>query len=296
MLPVMRPVPLRVLKRLLLASACALAVPAGADDTAAAPATQADPRPTLALMGTIPIYWGETDGLESLLAGAGEAHWARARLERHWRLQPFDHLDAAALSQVSLLLLAQPRALSGAENVALDAWVRAGGRLLLFADPMMTGESRFGIGDRRRPQDVILLSPILGHWGLDLQFDENQPTELDSREFAGLALPVRLPGRFAAPATGSGCTLEAAEILVSCTIGMGRVVVLADAAVLDLHHPQAQAGDALDKLAMRAFSRTGETAGIASPVAENFAFQPVVASRTSDLPVNPASRERRASD
>ena len=88
------------------------------------------------------------------------------------------------LSHVTRLLLAQPRALSGPENVALDAWVRGGGHLLLFADPMMTGESRFGIGDRQRPQDVILLSPILNRWCRDPQFDQNQPQWPDLRELA----------------------------------------------------------------------------------------------------------------
>lgn len=292
----MRPALLRVLNRLLLVSACVLAVPAGAQDNDATATTQVDARPTLGLMGTIPIYWGESDGLESLLAGEGEAHWARARLEQQWQLQPLDHLDAAALSQVSLLLLAQPRVLGGSENVALDAWVRAGGRLLLFADPMMTGESRFGIGDRRRPQDVILLSPILGHWGLDLKFDENQPAGPDMREFAGFALPVSLPGHFTPPASGVDCTLEAAEILASCTIGRGTVVVLADAALLDLHHPHEQAGAALDALALRAFSGIGETAGTTSSTAENSAFQPVLAGGAGDLPVHPPSQVRRASD
>lgn len=47
------------------------------------------------------------------------------------------------------------------ENVALDDWVRAGGARALFADPLLTFNSRFSIGDRRRPQDVATLSPIL---------------------------------------------------------------------------------------------------------------------------------------
>lgn len=292
----MWPVLPRVVKPLLLALACALAVPAGAQDGDPVPADVADDRPALALMGTIPIYWGEADGLESLLAGKGEAHWARARLERHWRLQPVDHLDAESLSRVTRLLLAQPRALSGPENVALDAWVRGGGHLLLFADPMMTAESRFGIGDRRRPQDVILLSPILNHWGLDLQFDEDQPAGPDLREFAGLPLPIRLAGYFKTPAAGSGCALEAAEVLAFCTVGQGQVVVLADAAVLDLHDPQAQSGDALDALTLRAFGHLGDNAGSGPPAAEISAFQAVSAMTSGLAPDHPSSQERRASD
>lgn len=259
---------LRALKSLLLAGGVVLAVPAGAQDVAAV----ADPRPTLGLMGTIPIYWGETDGLADLLSGEGDAHWARARLEQQWRLQPVDHLDPASLGQFDRLLLAQPRALSAPENVALDTWVRGGGRLLIFADPMMTGESRFGIGDRRRPQDVILLSPILRHWGLDLRFDENQSAGTELRDFAGTALPIRLAGSFAPLDPAGVCVLEAAEILASCTIGQGQVVVLADAAMLDLHHPQPQSADALDALVRRAFVGHGESAGMIVQPAENQGF------------------------
>ena len=66
-------------------------------------------------------------------------------------------------------MMIQPRPLSPQENVALDNWVAAGGRLLLFADPALTEDSAFAIGDRRRPQDVVLLSPILARWGLELE-------------------------------------------------------------------------------------------------------------------------------
>lgn len=292
----MRSVLPRVLERLLLACACAIAAPASAQGGSPASNEQPVSRPTLALMGTIPIYWGEADGLDSLLAGQGDAHWARAQLERQWRLQPVDHLDGEALAQVSRLLLAQPRALTGPENVALDAWVRRGGHLLLFADPLMTGESRFGIGDKRRPQDVTLLSPILNHWGLDLHFDENQPTGVELREFAGLPLPVRLAGRFAPPAAGSGCTLEVAETLAFCTIGQGRVTVLADAAMLDLHDPAEQAADALDALTLRAFGKIGESAGRGAPAAETVDFQPVSAPLAEGKTDPAQSADRRATD
>jgi hypothetical protein len=206
-------------------------------------------RPELGLMGTIPLYWGEQDAFGDALAGRGTAHWARPQLEAGYTLRPLDTLSDASLAELDLLLLAQPRALTAPENVALDAWVRGGGRLLLFADPLMTGESRFSIGDRRRPQDVILLSPILAHWGLRLEFDEGQP--------AGFALtageptiPVNLPGRFIA---GSDCVAESGGVLARCRIGRGRVLALADAAVLDLYQPHPAAPAALDWLLEQGF-------------------------------------------
>lgn len=234
----------------LLRRLSALALLAGATSVhAQAPA----PLPPIGLMGTIPLFWGESGDIAELLAGEGESHWGRAVLERHGTLVPLDRIDAAALAGVRRLVLAQPRALAPDENVALDAWVRGGGALLLFADPMMTGDSRFGIGDRRRPQDVILLSPILRHWGLDLRFAEDQPDGVQLREFAGTPLPVNLAGHVEAMPAAEGCTVEAAGILAFCRIGAGHVALVADAALLDLHHPHPAAAAALDRLLSRVF-------------------------------------------
>jgi len=226
-----------------------------------APAPDREALPELGLMGTIPIYWGEAGGFGEVLAGGESAHWARARLEADYRLSPLDTLDEASLAGIDLLMLAQPRALSPSENVALDAWVRGGGKLLLFADPMLTGESRFAIGDRRRPQDVILLSPILDHWGLALAFDEDRPAGAALVRAAGAAIPVNLPGSIDVREAGADCAILIPEVLAECRIGRGSALVLADAALLDLHEPHPGAAAALDWLAARAFAFGGDRAG-----------------------------------
>lgn len=218
----------------------------------------------LGLMGTIPIYWGEAPQFGDLIGGGATAHWARAELEDEYALRPIAYLDQAALAGLDYLLLAQPRPLSGEENVALDAWVRGGGQLLLFADPMMTGHSEFGLGDRRRPQDVVLLSPILNHWGLRLEFVEDQPLGPRVAQDGELALPVNLPGRFALADGGDGgdgCVLAAEGVLARCAIGRGRATIIADAALLDLHEPSPLAEPALERLAELAFGTSGEIAG-----------------------------------
>lgn len=250
----------------LLRSSLSLAIAAGLLGLATAchadePVPERDALPELGLMGTIPIYWGEAGDFGEVLAGGDEGHWARALLETDYRLSPLDTLDEASLKGIDFLLLAQPRALSPAENVALDAWVRGGGRLLLFADPMLTGESRFAIGDRRRPQDVILLSPILGHWGLSLAFDEDRAVGHEVVSGAGAAIPVNLPGSLAVAAGGEECAILVADVLAECRIGRGRAVVLADAALLDLHEPHPGAAAALDWLTARAFAANGDSAG-----------------------------------
>ena len=241
------------------ALACALLPLAGSCQAGDPPRPQE--RPALGLMGTIPIYWGEVGDLGDLVGGRGAAHWARERLEARFTLEPLDDLSAEKLARLRLLLLAQPRALSPEENVALDNWVRQGGKLLLFADPMLTGHSRFPIGDRRRPQDVILLSPILDHWGLRLEFDGERPQGVTLAEAGPVTIPLDRPGAFADGDDAGHCTFTVRQALARCRIGQGQVTALADAALLDLYDPDPAAAPALDWLVQQAFAPIGETAG-----------------------------------
>lgn len=252
---------------------------AAAPDIAAAEATSenlekqsnTDQRPTLGLMGTIPIYWGEADGLFEQISGDFQAHWARKFLEQDYALAPLDYLSADNLSGSTYLLLAQPRGFSPEENVALDEWVKGGGQLLLFADPWMTGYSRFSIADRRRPQGIALLSPILDHWGLQLEFDDAEQEHSDHSEAAGemfeevggVPIPVNSPGRFVLSEQAHTCQLSETAILARCAIGEGSVVILADAAVLDLAPPQG-AQEAFSVLLSHAYVKNGENAGSAN--------------------------------
>lgn len=211
-------------------------------------------RPPLGLMTTLPLLWGEQAGFGDVLASEETPGWVRTALEERFRLEPLDVLDEAALSGVQMLVLAQPRALSAQENVALDAWVRGGGRVLIFADPLLTAHSRFPIGDRRRPQDVVLLSPLLTHWGLTLSFDEDQPEGEREVVVAGERLPVEQAGTFAVAGT-EGCALSGQAVLARCTIGKGRATILADANVLtevEIEDPAARQR-ALDALLRAAF-------------------------------------------
>ena len=191
----------------------------------------------LALFGTIPIYWGEAAAISDLLDDRSEPHWARAELEKQFELSPIDALDDEGLAEYDLALMAQPRALAAEENVALDRWVRKGGVLLMFADPMLTSHSEFAIGDKRRPQDVALLSPILARWGLELEYDPEAHDEVKVVSGIGDGIPTRLAGRFRirdeekGPATA--CVLKADRLVAKCEIGRGKALIVADAAVFD---------------------------------------------------------------
>lgn len=211
------------------------------------------PQP-VGLMTTLPIYWPESASVDDFLQGSEERSWVRPALEKSFVIRPIDLLESSALSNLDKLILAQPRALDPQENVALDEWVRGGGRLLLFADPMLTGHTHFSIGDPRRPQDVALLSPILSHWGLELTFDPDAPGAVNSVSIPDATVPVALPGRWR-PSGKTSCTISGEGLLASCPIGKGRVIIWADAALLD----QPEADDlpvrqrALDALVSTAF-------------------------------------------
>ncbi len=247
--------------------ACRAADPAAAParEDASAPAASAarspGALPLLGLSTTLPIYWSESGDIAQTLASPAPPHFARTELEQAWRLQPLDTLDAASLAPLRFLLLAQPRALTGEENVALDAWVRGGGRLLLLADPWLTGHSEFGIGDPRRPQDVALLSPILARWGLELTFAEEDSTEERWLETPAGPLPVELAGQWRLVPTEAdapaSCRLAADAVLAECTIGRGRATILADAALVDGERGDERRAAALRAVARRAFA--GET-------------------------------------
>lgn len=217
----------------LLAVAAAIAF-AGQGSEESPPGGEGKP---IGLFTSLPILWRETPGLAGLLDSDAPAHWAQAVIAGHGRLVAIDTLAPGGgplpLPADAILIVAQPRPLTPQENVALDDWVRSGGRLLLFADPMLTFPSAYALGDNRRPQDVVLLSPILARWGLSLNFDETQPAGEHEVELLGAVAPVNLPGSFALAPGADGCAIEAAGLAARCRIGTGHVLALADAALLE---------------------------------------------------------------
>lgn len=193
--------------------------------------------PPLGLFTSLPIYWSEAADISAMLSSDAEPHWARRLIERRRDLQPLDVLTPQALAPFTDILIAQPRALGAAENVALDGWVRGGGHVLLFADPLLTQHSQFGLGDRRRPMGVALLSPILTHWGLALTMDDAEPEGERQVQLLGGALPVDQAGRFilmpTQPDAPAACHLLAKGLAAECRIGAGHALIVADAALLD---------------------------------------------------------------
>lgn len=227
---------------LLTLTGCGKAPAATGDAATTAPGAN---RPKLGLMTSLPLYWPERADMAALASGQATPPWQRNAIETRFALVPLDTLasvpalspDSAPidpLAGIDRLAVIQPRGLSPADNVALDAWVRGGGRLLLALDPALTGEYASPLGDPRRPVDTALIPPVVARWGMSISFDEDQPPSVVSVRLDGAELPLALAGRIAVTdPDASPCTLLADGAAARCSLGKGQVTLIADAALFE---------------------------------------------------------------
>ncbi len=198
------------------------------------PTDEGNPRPILGLSTTLPLYWGEGE-IGDVMTRSATPLPAYARLSERYDIRLIDGFQISTLKPLQQMILAQPRALSPSEFAAIDAWVRGGGRLLLLADPALQWESIYPLGDKRRPLFTSLLSPLLSHWGLELELplgnDENASQVI---EFKDLAIRTATPGAWHAKSGEShDCVISENSIMARCKIGKGSAILIADVDFLD---------------------------------------------------------------
>ena len=181
-------------------------------------------RPKLLLLTSLPLVFPERFGV-----GAGGSP-ALAALQRRYTVQAINIADAATLTGNRLLLLAHPLAQPAEALVALDAWVRGGGRLVLLADPKLDWPSERPLGDRLRPPPAFADTGLLGHWGLTLYApDKAGPVE---RTVDGRRVRLSSPG-----ALSGACGFRRDGLVARCRIGRGRTTIIADADFLRVDTP-----------------------------------------------------------
>ena len=186
-----------------------------------APPAAASAKPKLMLLTTLPLVFGERFGLE----GGGSP--ALKALETRYTVNPVGVADAATLKQGQLLLMAHPLAQPAEALVALDRWVRGGGRLLLLADPLLEWPSERPLGDTLRPPPVFADTGLLRHWGLRLDApDERGPM---SRRLGGYEVLTNSPG-----ALVGRCPVSRDRLVARCRIGKGEATIVADADFLNV--------------------------------------------------------------
>lgn len=179
-------------------------------------------RPTLALLTSLPLVFGESFALES----GGSA--ALTRLEQRYNVLPIGVADAASLAGQRLLLMAHPRAQPAQVLVELDQWVRGGGRVLLLADPRLDWPSERPLGDRLRPPPAFADTGLLDHWGMRLIGPE--PVGPASVGNGDLSILASSPGKL----ESRTCTLAGQRFVARCRIGRGSATIVADADFLNV--------------------------------------------------------------
>lgn len=223
----------------LLAAACAPASTAerGAQDDVAAVTVSSTPifpnlpRQRIVLMSSLPLVYGAGVDMAGVIEGKAQPHPLYSMMAADHDLVVADVLDAQTLSGARLMILVQPRALMPPELVALDGFVRGGGRLLLFVDPQLEWPRGTGLGDPRGPVRSALISPLLKHWGLELT-----DPGVESVRSGDLRAVLVHPGQFGELPGKIGdatCRIAAARHVARCTVGRGRALLVADADLLD---------------------------------------------------------------
>ena len=175
-------------------------------------------RPTLALLTSLPLIFGESF---SLASGGSPA---LTRIEQRYIVKPIAVADAASLAGQRILLMAHPRAQPAEALVELDQWVRGGGRVLLLADPQLSWPSERPLGDRLRPPPAFADTGLLGHWGMTL----SGPGGARAVEIDGRRVELATPGTLRA----KDCETLGDGLVARCRIGKGMATVIADADLL----------------------------------------------------------------
>jgi hypothetical protein len=173
------------------------------------------------LMTGLPLVWGESGPFDP----ASRPQASYSKLSEAFDFRPVDVLDAATLARGRFLFLAQPKRLAPSELVAVDGWIRKGGRALILTDPMLTWPSELPLGDIRRPPPAGLLAPLLGHWGLTLD-PPVRAGEVAAR-WNGRRVLLDSPGRLRS--SGRECIVDEGGWTALCRLGRGTVRIVADA-------------------------------------------------------------------
>ncbi len=219
---------LAALAGLLLVGASAIAVRVSSPADRPMPPRTAAQKPKLALLTSLPLIFAESFSLQSGGSPALE------RLEQYYEVDAIGVSDGASLAGQSLLLMAHPRAQPAEALVDLDAWVRAGGRLVLLADPRLDWHSERPLGDALRPPPDFADTGLLAHWGLTLEGPTVDGPAL--RPVGGHEVLFVSPGRLS---SHGACQIGDGGLIARCRIGRGVATVIADADFLNLGGPGA---------------------------------------------------------
>jgi hypothetical protein len=202
-------------------------------------------RPTLMIMSSIPLIWGEAT-MAQVAKGEAQPSPLFEALAENNRPVLIDDFQKLGSPGNTPLLLVQPRALAPRELVQLDDWVRKGGTAIIFADPALDWPSDYPLGDQRRPLFTSLLNPLFRHWGVELALpvadDDNADVATNAGEYA---LATKSRGILVVaknPKVAARCSIRRDEFIAYCAVGKGRALIVAD---VDMLHESSWSGGLL---------------------------------------------------
>lgn len=178
----------------------------------------------------LPLRWSEGSDLAAMLAQGVNEDPALVRLRAAGPVALVDSIVDHPPAPEAALLIAHPRALAPQELVAIDGFVRGGGRAVILADALTGWPMRHPIGDPRNPPLTSLLTPLLDHWGVTLGGVTPTDRRTIPADVDGARLQLFTVGRF--ERLPPGCRAYADRRVAHCRIGRGDVWLVGDADLL----------------------------------------------------------------
>ncbi|MGQ2935733.1 MAG: Gldg family protein [Sphingopyxis sp.] len=194
------------------------------------PASASAGAPAVTMLTGLPLRWSASPSIAAMIAEGTNDDPALARLAAAGPVSLVDSLADHVPPPGGTLLIAHPRALAPQELVAIDAFVRGGGRAVVLADALSGWPARHPLGDPRNAPVTSLLTPLLDHWGVTLgaaPAQESKPLPVD---VAGARLRLFSAGRLDRLPTA--CRAYADRRAAQCRIGQGEVWLVGDADLL----------------------------------------------------------------
>lgn len=219
--------------------------------------------PAVIMLTGLPLRWSDGGDFASLVQRGAADDPALARLEASGPVSLIDSLADHAPPPGAALLIAHPRALAPRDLVAIDRFVRGGGRGVVLADALSSWPARYPLGDPRNPPVTSLLTPLLDHWGVTLAAAPGDALGAQPADIDGARLRLFSAGRFERlPPT---CDAFAERRIAHCRIGEGAMWLVGDADLIfsPLWRPPVSAAahlrqaDTMEWLAARLWSTAG---------------------------------------
>jgi hypothetical protein len=186
--------------------------------------------PAATMLTSLPLRWSASADIAAMIAEGTKDDPALARLTAAGPVSLVDSLVDHGPPPGGTLLIAHPRALAPQELVAIDAFVRGGGRAVVLADALSGWPARHPLGDPRNAPITSLLTPLLEHWGVTLAAAPAGESEALPVAVDGARLRLFSAGRF--DRLPSQCDSYADHRVARCQIGQGEVWLVGDADLL----------------------------------------------------------------